>query len=227
MDFALIPARGGSKGVPRKNLRLLAGVPLIAHSIRTALEVFDQVFVSTEDAEVGEVARAHGALVIERPNELARDETPMAPVIEHAVSWCEVTYGSPGQIFLLEPTSPLRAAADIRTAESILRGDDCDSVMAVSEAADPLEWALHPTADGLLTPACGLDGYLARRQDLKPAYFPGPMMAIETGAFRHYKRLLTDRTRFFVVPEQRALDIDTEADFRLAELLMSAPQADL
>lgn len=219
--FPLIPARGGSKGVPRKNLRELGGVPLIVHSIRIAREVFPEVFVSTEDGEIADVARTHGAVVIDRPDELARDETAMPDVVENALHWCEANRELPRHIFLLQPTSPLRAAEDIRAAVAMLDAGGCDSVMAVFEAPDPPQWVLRSNAREFLEPAFALTDYLARRQDLPPAYLDGPLYAIETQAFREHRRFLTERTRFFVIPPERALDIDTERDFRFAEFLIA------
>jgi CMP-N,N'-diacetyllegionaminic acid synthase len=222
-NFAIIPARGGSKGVPGKNLRNLGGKPLVAHSITSALAsgVFEQIHVTTEDAEIARVARELGAVVIDRPTELAGDLTLMPPVIDHALTWYESRHGVPDHIFLLQPTSPFRSAEDIETAAQVLAGD-ADSVMAVFEPEDPPHWALRSGDHGYLVPDSPLALYLARRQDLPKTYFDGPLYAIETSAFRRYRRFLTDRTRFFVVPSLRALDIDSEFDFRFAEFLLQA-----
>jgi CMP-N,N'-diacetyllegionaminic acid synthase len=221
-DFAVIPARGKSKGMRRKNLRSLGGIPLIAHSIVSAAEsgLFDEIHVSTEDEEIAKVAEDFGAVVIERPVELAGDITPMPPVIEHAVSWYERRYGPPTRIFVLQPTSPFRSSGDIREASALLR-DDADSVMAVFEPADPPQWALRATGSGYLEPNASLAEYMSRRQDLMRTYFDGPLYAIEARAFDKHKRFLTERTSFFVVPAERAIDIDTEDDFRFAEFLLA------
>jgi CMP-N-acetylneuraminic acid synthetase len=221
--LCLIPARGGSTGVPDKNLRLLGGVPLIVHSIESASAsaVFDCVHVSTEDPRIAKLAAEHGAIPIDRPASLARDDTPMAPVVEHALEWYERERDSrPAYIFLLQPTSPLRSADDIRRAAMLVREDGCDSVMGVFEADDPPQWGLTASRVGLLAPVAGWDRYLARRQDLPPTYFDGSLYAIETDAFLSAKRFLTDRTRFFVMPRARAVDIDTEFDLMLAEFLL-------
>ncbi len=221
-DLALIPARGRSEGLPGKNIRPLAGRPLIAHTIASAVEsrLFAEVHVSTEDEAIAEIATAHGASVIARPRELALAETPTAPVVEHAVSWCERERGSrPRAIFLLEPTSPLRRAEDIREAAALLGQPDCDAAMGVYEAKDVPEWTLRARPDGTLAPAYPRL-FLSRRQDLPPSYIPGLVYAIETDAFLETRGFLTDRTRFFVVPEIRAVDIDTETDFAFAEFLI-------
>ena len=210
-------------GVPGKNLRPLNGVPLIAYSIQAAREsgVFDNVHVSTEDAEISEVVSAYGALTIARPAALAQDDTPMAPVVEHAVDWWQHEKGAkPHSIFLLHPSSPLRDASDIREAASLLSQGDCDSVIGVFEADDPPQWGLKATADGWLRPVATWEEYLSRRQDLPVTYLDGPLYAIHTNAFLDQRRFLTERTRFFVIPRQRAVDIDTEYDFLFAEFLL-------
>ncbi len=194
-------------------------MPLIAHSIHSGLEVFDRVFVSTDDDEIEAVARSYGATVIRRPRELARDDTPMAPVVEHAIEHCTERHGAPERLFLLQPTSPLRSAQDIRTAQALMQGD-CDSVMGVYEASHPPEWELRGTPAGYLTPAVPVDERAACRQELAPTYCGGPLFAIETGAFCRYHRFLTDATAFFVLPAWRAVDIDTELDFQFAEFLI-------
>jgi CMP-N,N'-diacetyllegionaminic acid synthase len=222
-SLCLIPARGGSEGVPGKNIRPLAGLPLVAYSIRAASAsgVFDEVWVSTEDQAISEVAAAYGARTIARPLELARHDTPMAPVVEHAVeSWERETGMPPHNIFLLQPSSPLTASSDILRAASLLSSGECDSAMGVFEADDPPQWGLRATPDGWLRPVAEWQEYLSRRQDLPPTYFDGPVYAIETGAFLAGKRFLTDRTRFFLVPRLRAIDIDTEFDLMFAEFLL-------
>jgi CMP-N,N'-diacetyllegionaminic acid synthase len=222
-SLCLIPARGGSVGVPGKNLRPLDGVPLVAHSIRsaTASGLFDNVYVSTDDLQISEVAAAYGAISLERPAALARAETPMAPVVEHAVEWCKRNAGKqPRYIFLLQPTSPLRSAGDIQEAARLLSDRSCDSAMGVFEIDDPPQWGLRADSSGLLRPVDGWERYLARRQDLPPTYLDGPVYAIQTDSFLAEKRFLTDRTRSFVIPRARAVDIDTEFDFLLAEFLL-------
>ena len=227
-NFGLIPARGGSQGVPGKNIRPLAGIPLIAHSIKSAIAsgVFDDVYVSTDNEEVADISLAYGARVIARPADLAQADTPTAPVVEHAVEWFESERGDrPDRVFLLEPTSPFRRPSDIRAGASILEEGGCDAVLGVAEANDPPQWSLLADSDGLLRPAAGRDQYLSRRQDLPSSYLSGPLYAIRTAAFLEQGGFLTDRTRFFVVPAIRAIDIDTEMDFLFAEFVLERGHA--
>jgi CMP-N-acetylneuraminic acid synthetase len=158
----------------------------------------------------------------------------MTPVIEHAVHHVtSLETKRPENLFLLQPTSPLRSAEDIRQAASILSTESCDSVMGVFEADDPYQWSLRVDHEGLLRPAFAREEYLARRQDLRPTYFDGPLHAIRTAVFLQTKSFLTETTRFFIVPRPRAVDIDTEMDFLFAEFLLGhalktgSEQADL
>lgn len=219
----IIPARGGSKGVPRKNIRPLNGIPLIAYSIRGALDsgIFSGVYVSTEDSEIAYVSEKYGAKVIRRPAELAQDKTPMPPVVEHALNYFKGETGSmPEYAFLLQPTSPFRSREDFEKCRDLLLQGDCDSVMGVFEADDPPQWTLTPDKRGFLKPLFPVKDYLARRQDLPPAYFDGPIYAFRTDSFLRHKKFLMPKTRFFVVPKSRAVDIDTESDFQMAEYLI-------
>ncbi len=222
-NICIIPARGGSKGVPRKNVRLLNGIPVIVYSIKAAQDakIFDAIYVSTEDKEIADVARKAGALVIDRPKELASDKAPMPPVIEHALEHhIKNKKSEPEWIYILQPTSPLRSKEDVLSGHAIAQKESCDSVMGVFEADDPPQWTLTPDENGFLKPLFPIEKYLARRQDLEKAYFDAPLYAIKTSAFRKYKRFLTDKTRYFVVPRERAVDIDTELDFKFAEFLV-------
>ena len=142
--LAVIPARGGSKGVPRKNIRQVCGKPLIAYTIETALaakELFRRVLVSTDDAEIADVSRRWGAEVpFLRPSELANDKAPMIPVIQHAIRFAEndenVRYD---WVCLLQPTEPFRTLADIEKVLAIAMAGGCDSVISVVQV-----FSVHP-----------------------------------------------------------------------------------
>jgi CMP-N-acetylneuraminic acid synthetase len=227
VNLALIPARGGSRGVPEKNVRLLGGIPLVAHSILSAQDsgVFDDVHVSTDSNRIAEIAAHYGAQVILRPAQLAGEQAPMPPVIEHAIEWVsERQCAPPENLFLLQPTSPLRSAQDIRQAAAILAGGGCESVMGVFEADDPPQWSLRGNGEGMLQPVYPRAEYLSRRQDLQPTYFDGPIYGIRVATFLRAMSFLTPRTRYFVIPRVRAVDIDSESDFLFAEFLMARGQ---
>src|SRR5204862_1417570 len=151
--LGVIPARGGSRGVPRKNLRDLGGKPIVAWAIETARACprIDRVVVSTDDDEIGQVARRHGADVpFLRPPELARDETPDRPVYDHAVAWLAENAGyRPDVVVWLRPTAPLRESRDIAEALDLLEGTGCDSVRSVCAAEHHPYWMMRLEGDRL------------------------------------------------------------------------------
>ena len=226
MTLALIPARGGSKGIPRKNIRSIAGKPLIAWTIEAAraAEGIERVVVSTEDEEIAEVAREWGAeSPFMRPAELASDEAPgIAPVL-HAVEQL------PGHddLVLLQATSPLRTAAQIDALLAFARESGASSVVSVREVDDHPAWMFYRDANG------GLDRYdttadAARRQDLSELFTLNGAMYWNTAArLRETETLVDEDTLGFVMDTESSVDIDTMLDWRIAELLLSQqePQA--
>ena len=220
--LAIITARGGSKGLPRKNLLLLSGRPLIGWSIAAALaaESVGRVVVSTDDPEIAEVARAEGAEVpFLRPAELASDTASSLDVVRHALTEC------PGLDYfvLLQPTSPLRQSSDIDGAWQRMRTAGAETCVSVCETAES-PWLMYLQADDgrlsrlLPEPAKGL-----RRQDLPLTYrLNGAIYLGQRERFLATGRLLDENTVAHVMPPERSVDIDTKADFDLAESLMRA-----
>ena len=131
--LAIIPARGGSKGIPQKNVRLIAGKPLIAYSIEAGknARMVSRVVVSTDDTEIAEVGKKYGAEIIMRPPELAEDKTPMDPVLRHVVEVLGREGYVPDAVVLLQPTSPLRTAAHVDGAIEKFLGNDVDSLISI------------------------------------------------------------------------------------------------
>jgi CMP-N-acetylneuraminic acid synthetase len=224
--LALIPARGGSKRVPGKNIKPLGGMPLIAWSIRAAREsaVFVDVMVTTDDPEVAEVARCHGAYVPWlRPPELATDTAGSAEVIRHAVGWYEVEHGDLDAVMLLQPTSPFRRVSSIRQATTLFAEQEpgaCRSVVSVSPAAQHPAWCFRIGEDGI-EPFMGWDALQQRTQDLPPAFFLNGAIYIAPAAMaRNTGKLLNPGTIPFVMDDlNEALDIDTLDDWRQAVVL--------
>jgi N-acylneuraminate cytidylyltransferase len=226
--LAIIPARGGSKGLPGKNTRLLAGLPLLVHSVRCARSVptITRTIVSTDSPEIAAVAREHGGDVpFLRPAELARDDTPMMPVITHALKEIERQEGRSYQsVILLDPTSPGRFPADIERALELLAGDPAaDGVVACSQPHFNPIWVGVFDRAGYLEPAFTGGAAFQRRQDV-PRFFringalylwrsdfvrPGPTDWRATG-----------RHRMLEIPEERAFSIDTQQEFALLELVL-------
>jgi CMP-N-acetylneuraminic acid synthetase len=220
---AVIPARGGSRGIPRKNIALLAGRPLIWYTIQAALQsqYLDRIVVSTEDEDIARVSRECGAGVISRPPELARDETPTLPVLQHAVAILEnaedIAFES---IVVLQPTSPLRTAEDIDRAVEKMKETGCDSVVSVCELEHPLEWVF--SLDGDRVRYCIEDGAkVTRRQDARRLYRPnGAVYVTRRDVVMTGNAILGEDTRAIVMPLERSVDIDTELDLRLAEVIL-------
>ncbi|OGI21622.1 MAG: hypothetical protein A2287_08665 [Candidatus Melainabacteria bacterium RIFOXYA12_FULL_32_12] len=226
--LGIIPARGGSKGVPRKNIKLLAGKPLIAYTIEAALKsrYIDKVIVSTEDDEIARVAKEFGAETIKRPEELAQDVTKTAPVIVHTVTELEHNGYSPDIIVLLQPTCPLRDENVIDAALEKLINSNKDSIFTgfVVSQAMPF-WKQNP--DGSLTAL--YDYHLRpRRQEehLRGTIYceNGALYAITREAFMETGDFLGNNAGIFVADSQimPQIDIDTLEDFESAEKIILA-----
>lgn len=227
--LVVITARGGSKGVPRKNLRLLCGKPLIAWSIDCALAIKDRLFrivVSTDDPEIAKIAEQYGAEApFLRPAELATDESSSIDAVRHAVAFVEGEAGTPVDwVLLLQPTSPLRRPEDIVAALDIATAVHCDSVIAVEQVVETHPMLLKTIEDGRLKPYgnAPLDG--VRRQDCTPDVF------ISNGAIYLTRRDVVMKAGSFIgvdarpyqMPRERVLDIDSERDFQIAEAMLAS-----
>lgn len=222
---AVIPARGGSKGVPRKNIKLMAGKPLIAYSIEAAKRsaLIDRVLVSTDDAEIADVANQYGAEVpFIRPPELASDSAPEWLTWQHAIR--EIRSVQPLDIFIcISPTSPLRAVEDIDNCLNLLASSDADVVCTVRHAErSPYFNMLSMDAEGrarlVIPPASGA---IHRRQDAPAVY---DMTTVAYAARPDFilkaTSMFEGRLRAVLVPADRALDIDTELDFQFGEFML-------
>ncbi len=219
--LAIIPARGGSKRVPGKNIRKLAGKPLIAYTIEQAFasKYINRVVVSTEDKKIGEVAARYQAEVIKRPEKLARDDTPSLEVLQHTLRHLEETEGYlPELVVLLQPTSPLRLADDIDSAIEKLLKADCDSVVSVCEVGCPLHW-MYTLVGDRLRPIT--NSRIKKQQDTEKVYrLNGAVYVTSVGVIMRQNRIIGRDTRAYIMPRERSIDIDTELDFKLAELLI-------
>ena len=221
--LAIIPARGGSKALPRKNIRLLNGKPMIYYTIKEALEsnLLNTIIVSTEDKEVADIATKYGVQVIERPLQLAHDNTPSLPVFQHAIAFREETDGyHPDLVVILQATSPLRKVADIDGAIEKLLQTGCDSVVSVCEVEHPLHWMF--TLDGdRLSPIFEGREEITRRQDAPKVYrLNGAVYVTYRDVIMKQNRVIGEDTIAYIMPPERSIDIDTELDFRFAEFLI-------
>ncbi|MDP3880110.1 MAG: acylneuraminate cytidylyltransferase family protein [Dehalococcoidales bacterium] len=223
--IAIIPARGGSKGLPRKNVRLLAGKPLIYYTIKEAKKskYLHRLIVSTEDAEITGTARKYEAEVIERPVELAQDDTPAVKVCQQVVTYLEESDRLYTDIIvLLNPTSPCRLAEDIdRTIEMFLE-TNCDSVVSVCEAEHPPQWMFNIEGDRL-KPIIKEWDKVTRRQDAPKTYrLNGAVFVLRRDVIMGQDKLMGDNIRPYIMPLERSVDIDTDLDFRMAEQMLTS-----
>jgi CMP-N-acetylneuraminic acid synthetase len=218
--LAIIPARGGSKGIPRKNIRLLNGKPLICYAIDEAMKskFIDRIIVTTDDSEIAEISKKAGAELIIRPPALAQDESPVIDAIFHALD--NINGEKPDFIVLLQATSPLREASDIDGAIQLFLDGQCDSLMSVCPAEHSPYWYFN-IKNGLMTPLFDERFLELRRQELPPAYRPnGAIYIISPETLRKYKSFYCNKTLAFVMTASSSIDIDEEIDFQIAEQLM-------
>lgn len=231
--LAVIPARGGSKGLPRKNIRPLWGLPLIAHSVRAATLTPEvtRCVVTTDSAEIADVVRAHGGEApFLRPTELAADDTPMAPVVRHALEWVEHDEGRPyDAVLLLDPTSPARVPSQL--AEAVRRlttTPTLDGVISVSEPTfNPVWVGVRPddTRDGALSRFFEAGTGVTRRQDVgRFLRINGNFYLWRADFVRRLEASWFDEGTHegLEIPEAQAFSIDDEYEFRLIEALIGA-----
>ena len=223
--LGLIPARGGSKGLPDKNLRPLAGRSLVARAAAAAREsgVVDRIVVSTDAETIAEEARRAGIDVpFLRPAALAADDTPMLPVVQHAVEALERSGWAPEIIVLLQPTSPLRRPSHVKAAVTQLRAGSADSVVSV--VAVPKHMSpdyVMQIAGGELRPFLP-EGYsVTRRQDARPAYVrDGTVYAFWRATLTRHGNIYGEHCEPMIVPAAESITIDTPEDWATAERLV-------
>ena len=225
MNLCVIPARGGSKRIPRKNIRDFCGKPMIAWSIEAAhaSECFDRVIVSTDDDEIAKVARAWGAEVpFMRPAELADDYIATRPVVNHAINEFSQRYGVPTWVCCLYPTAPFVTPADLRQAQVQLKDQQADFVFSAATFAYPIQRAFRMLRDGGLE-RCYPQYRNTRSQDLEEAYHDaGQFYWGRCQAFLDGMDSVSAHSRAFVLPRHRVHDIDTEEDWMRAETVFLA-----
>lgn len=225
---ALICARGGSKGLPGKNVRKLAGVPLIGWAVRHARAVpeVDEVIVSTDDEHIAFAAREAGAHVpFLRPAALSGDRSPEWLVWRHALNWMHEHGGLPDTLLVVPTTAPLRDTIDLkRCLDTYSSNPDTDVVITVTDARrSPYFNMVTPSDDGYVRLVIPPGGKIVRRQDAAQVYDMTTVGYVARPAFVLEKDGIFDgRVRSVYVPPERALDIDTPLDFRIAECLISS-----
>lgn len=223
-NFAFIFARGGSKGLPGKNIKPLAGKPLIQYSIETAKKCpsIDEVFVSTDDSAIADVARKAGAVIIERPADLASDTSPEWLSWRHGIEWVESHYGKFKYFVSLPATSPLRNVADVERAISKLNSSLADICISVTPASRSPYFNMVKVLDDetnelVIKP----EGPLTRRQDAPDVFDITTVVYVASPTFiKNNDSLFSGKVTSVVVPKDRAVDIDDIYDFILAEAII-------
>lgn len=220
--LGLVPARGGSKGIPDKNLRALAGRSLLDYAARAASAsgVIDRIVLSTESDRIAAEGRTVGLEVpFTRPADLASDDTPMLPVVEHAIQSLEDSGWSPEIVVLLQPTSPLRTPEHIRQAVQQLRDTNADSVVTVVQLPRQLspDYVMR-VEEGRLVPFLAEGAHITRRQDARTAFVrDGTVYAFWRRTLRDFRSIYGHDCRPLVVPAHESLTIDTPEDWGEAE----------
>lgn len=221
--FAFIFARGGSKGLPGKNIRPLGGLPLLAYSIRLAQSInrIERVFVSTDDAAIAAVAREYGAEVIDRPAELATDTASEWMAWRHAIIHVRGVLGLDFDTMLSLPaTSPLRSQHDILECMDALRNEAEVVITVTPSARSPYFNMVREGADGFVRVVLG-DAKFQRRQDVPIVYDVTTVAYVTRPDFvLTHASLFEGRVKAVVVPKERAVDIDDEFDFKVAQALL-------
>ncbi|OQW88129.1 MAG: pseudaminic acid cytidylyltransferase [Rhodoferax ferrireducens] len=228
MKLAVIPARGGSKRIPRKNIKLFCGRPMIAWSIEAAMQsrCFDQIVVSTDDAEIAAVARQCGAQVpFIRPAALSDDHTGTTAVLSHAINWFVAQGQTPEQVCCLYATAPFVSAADLRKGLTVLTDTGADYAFSVTSYAFPIQRAIRLTANNRVE-MFNPERFNTRSQDLEEAYHDaGQFYWGRADAWLEGRMIFSPSAAPVILPRHRVQDIDTPEDWTRAEWMFKALQA--
>jgi N-acylneuraminate cytidylyltransferase len=225
--LCIIPARGGSKRLPRKSIKLLQGIPLIGYAIRAAKDskYVHRVIVSTDDEEIKRVAEHEGAEVpFMRPAELATDDALIIPVLEHAVQALEEGSEKYDLIVLIQPTTPGVRSEDVDAAIEKIKSAGTNSCISMTEITDRPEWMYSLQEDGKITPytEAALTSPFKRSQELPELYrINGAVYVVRHDVLMHDNVLVDNKSCAAVLmPKERSIDIDTLTDFTVAEALL-------
>lgn len=226
MKIAIIPARGGSKRLPGKNIKLLGDKPLIAWTIEAAIEskVFDHVFVSTDSQEIADISKQHGAEVpFLRPAYLSSDTATTNDVIAHLVDWFETKYNqTTSLIAVLQPTSPLRNARHIIEATEEMNDKSAKAIVSVCKLEHPIQFCNQLGLDGSMAGFVNLEN-IKRTQDLEPTYrINGALYIFNKEYVGRMQDLYSEGTYAYIMESKFSIDIDTQEDFALTEYYLES-----
>ncbi len=219
--LAVIPARGGSKGLPGKNIKILDDKPLIAWTIEAALNAkfIEHTIVSTDCQEIVKVSRAYGAEVpFIRPDELSSDAATTSDVIKHAIDFMKSDFDI---IILLQPTSPFRTSKDIENAFELYNSSNTSSVVSVCLADKSPYWYFFKDNIGMISPVLSMEGQFSRRQELPDTYLlNGAIYIVDVKKFLSHEKFIFDDSISYVMSKESSIDIDEPLDFKLAQLIL-------
>lgn len=223
--IAIIPARGGSKGLPGKNIKPLCGHPMIAWTIAAAHNtgLFDAIVVTTDCAEIAQISREYGALACRRPADLSGDAALVKEAVRHCLSSLKPDFSEPDYMFLLQPTSPLRTPQDIVACLAALEDNDADSAASFRLADEPVERAFRIERNTPRPAMTDTDSWLPRQLLPDCYYLNGAVYVVRTAAFLAdpASSFLFGRCAASIMPAERSLDIDTGFQFKIAEMLLT------
>jgi N-acylneuraminate cytidylyltransferase len=224
MRLAVIPARGGSKRIPGKNIKFFAGQPIIAWSIAAAQEsgCFDSIMVSTDDEKIAEIAIQYGAEVpFLRPAELSDDYAPTIPVIAHAIAWYNASKMNVTEACCIYPAAPFVQAVDLKRGLKVMMESSAEYTFPVTSFAFPIQRSLRVSSEGrvqMLHP----EHFFTRSQDLEEAWHDaGQFYWGNASSWLENKQIFTPKSAAIILPRERVQDIDTIEDWKVAELKFS------
>ncbi|MCQ9070357.1 pseudaminic acid cytidylyltransferase [Vibrio sp. 1557] len=224
MKVAIIPARGGSKRIPRKNIKVFHGKPMIAYSIEAAIAsgCFDKVIVSTDDTEIAAVAEAHGAHVpFLRPADISDDYATTMDVMAHAIHWCQDEGWDIDAVCCLYATAPFVLPKDLQQGYALLQGEGVQFAFSATSFPFPIQRAIKLDSDGSVS-MFSPENEQVRSQDLEEAYHDaGQFYWGKTRAFLEKYSIFSPHSKAVLLPRNRVQDIDTPEDWELAESLFS------
>ncbi|NOQ31663.1 MAG: acylneuraminate cytidylyltransferase family protein [Helicobacteraceae bacterium] len=218
--LAIIPARGGSKGLPGKNIRDLNGKPLIAYTIEAAQKSkqITKIIISTDDEEIADVCREYIDIPFMRPQELAQDNSLIVDTYIYTVEKVNNMFGTNyDSVVALLPTCPLRTAEDIDKAIDIFKEKNADSVISFYEAPHPMQWYRKIDKDGVLRAVVPEGDRLANRQEEEKTYLPNGAIYVFKMDILRDRKYYSDKTYPYLMPAEKSIDIDNLSDFEYAE----------
>jgi CMP-N,N'-diacetyllegionaminic acid synthase len=218
--LSIIPARGGSKGLPRKNIVDLVGKPLIAWTIEASInsKYITKTIVSSDDIEILDISIKYGAGVVRRPSELANDIATSESVVKHSIDYLKTIGEEFDIIILLQPTSPLRSSKDIDKAFGIMFNSDATAIISVCDFDNKILKTFVKNSNGFLQSISNKNYSFMRRQDLPEVFMPnGAIYIIDIKSFNKDKCFFTRKTLPYHMSEKNSLDIDLSRDLKLAQ----------